>query len=292
MTVNVMLAANMEFDSIDELQHRALALLLSSGLKSSPRGFATSEVIAPNFTLRNPRRRCVTNPARRWSLPLAIGELCWHLSASDDLAFISRYAPRWRDFSDDNSTIAGSCYGKRVFEREGGKPSQWERLIDLLTADPDSRRAILFFRQNASKSLQPKTKDVACATSFQFLIRDGVLHAVVYMRSNDAILGLPYDIFLFTMLQEMLATTLNVKLGYYHHTCGSLHLYDRNVALAERIVSTAERRDLEMPKMQSVSDISRFLEAESAIRLGNPYDLKQISGYWRNLLSVISALFR
>jgi thymidylate synthase len=180
MTASAMFVANnVEFDSIDEIQHQAIDLLLSFGLKASPRGLATREIIGPNFTLRNPRRRCVTNPARRWSFAFAIGELCWHLSASDELAFISRYAPRWRDFSDDNSTIAGSCYGKRIFERRGGKPSQWERLIDLLIADPESRRAILFFERNPTESLKPNRKDVACATSFQCLIRDGRLHVYV-----------------------------------------------------------------------------------------------------------------
>jgi thymidylate synthase len=111
------------------------------------------------------------------------------------------------------------------------------------------------------------------------------------MRSNDVILGLPYDIFLFTMLQEILATTLNIELGCYHHVCGSLHLYDKNIELAKRINANAEGRDLEMPKMQSVSDIHSFLEAESAIRLGKPYNLKQISEYWRNLLFVIERHF-
>jgi thymidylate synthase len=197
---------------------------------------ASSEIIGPTFILRNPRRRYVTNPARRWSFPLAIGELCWHLSASDDLAFISRYAPRWREFSDDNSTIVGSCYGKRIFERKDGKLSQWEQLINLLTVDPQSRRAILLFRETGTESLQPEIRDVACATSFQCLIREGRLHTVVHMRSNDAILGLPYDVFLFIMLQEILSTTLCVELGYYYHTCGHLHLYDRNIALANRIM--------------------------------------------------------
>jgi thymidylate synthase len=284
-------ARNMEFESIDGIQRQALSLLLSSDLKTSPRGLATSEIIGPTFTLRNPRRRCVTNSARRWSFPLAVGELCWHLSASDDLAFISRYAPRWRDFSDDDSTIAGSCYGKRVFERKEGRPSQWERLIDLLRIDPESRRAVLLLRESNFESLQSERKDVACATSFQCLIRNRTLSAVVYMRSNDAILGLPYDVFFFTMLQELLSTILGLELGHYHHMCGSLHLYDRHIELANRILSTEDVQDLQMPKMRSAADIDKFLEAEKAIRLGKVYDLEQISEYWRGLLSAIECYF-
>jgi thymidylate synthase len=289
---NVMrVVKNMEFESIDEIQRQALSLLLSSHSKTSPRGLATSEIIGPTFVLRNPRRRYVTNPARRWSFPLAIGELCWHLSASDDLAFIPKYAPRWREFSDDNVTIAGSCYGKRIFERKDGKLSQWEQLINLLTLDPQSRRAVLFFRETDTEPLDSKGKDVACVTSFQCLIREGILHTVVHMRSNDAILGLPYDIFLFIMLQEIIATTLDVELGYYYHTCGSLHLYDRNIELAKRIMLNTEEYPFEMQRMRSTSDINIFLEAERSIRLGQPRDLKQIPEYWRNMLLVVENYF-
>ena len=44
----------------------------------------------------------------------------------------------------------------------------------------------------------------------QFFVRSGALHAITHMRSNDIILGSPYDIFFFTMLQEMMAVALEV----------------------------------------------------------------------------------
>lgn len=93
------------------------------------------------------------------------------------------------------------------------------------------------------------------------------------------------------MLQEILSTTLGVELGYYYHTCGPLHLYDRNIALANRIMSSTEEDHFEMKKMQSTSDIKSFLAAENSIRLGHPCDLKQISEYWRNLLFVVERYF-
>jgi|HubBroStandDraft_6_1064221.scaffolds.fasta_scaffold36299_3 thymidylate synthase len=275
---------NSEFPSLDGIQRRALELLLSQGSPVSPRGIRTNELLATKFTLRNPRRRCVANATRRWSLAMAIGELCWHLSGSDDLSFIARYAPRWREFSDDDATIAGSCYGKRVFEQRDGEPSQWDRLIDLLRVDPASRRAVLHFEESPIAALRPSLKDVACAITLQFLIRDDAVHAVVYMRSNDVILGLPYDVFLFTMLQEIISTQLGLKLGQYHHFCGSLHLYDRHIDLAERILATEDREWHEMPPMQSVDEINTFVRIEKAIRQGKSYNIEEVSGYWRQLL--------
>src|SRR5206468_2212365 len=85
--------------------------------------------------------------------------------------------------------------------------------------------------------LSVSCRDAACATSLQFLLRDGVLDAVLTMRSNDAVWGMPYDIFLFTFLQELMALELGVGLGAYHHFASSLHIYERHVALARRVLS-------------------------------------------------------
>jgi hypothetical protein len=71
-------------------------------------------------------------------------------------------------------------------------------------------------------------KDIPCTLSIQFFIRDGRLHCVTTMRSNDIWLGLPYDIFCFTCLQRLIAEALKVPTGFYIHQAGSLHLYARN----------------------------------------------------------------
>jgi len=39
----------------------------------------------------------------------------------------------------------------------------------------------------------------------QFMVRRRRLHLLTNMRSNDAFIGLPHDIFAFTMLQEIMA---------------------------------------------------------------------------------------
>jgi hypothetical protein len=54
------------------------------------------------------------------------------------------------------------------------------------------------------------------------------LNLRVLMRSNDAILGLPYDVFAFSQFHCTLARTLSLKIGTYTHETWSLHLYDRD----------------------------------------------------------------
>jgi thymidylate synthase len=275
------------FESLDEVQAWVLSSLLDHGSPVTSRGMPTLELFPVSFTLAHPRRRCITNPERRWNLPLAIGEFCWHATGSNDVRFIEYYAPRWREFT-DGIAILGSCYGHHIFSRKDGQPSQWERLVRLLRAERHSRRAVLQLF-TPEPGLDADTKDAPCTCSVQFMIRDDRLHAIVYMRSNDSIWGLPYDVFLFTMLQELLALELGAELGSYHHLVGSMHLYRRHFELARRIVSSRASYAYEMPPVDALNELPSFLKIESLIRTNIPVsaEIEALHPYWKDLLHVL-----
>jgi thymidylate synthase len=276
------------FESANQVQRWALKNVIERGRESAPRHKPTRELLFASFSLANPRNRCVTIPERRWSLPLAIGEFCWHASGSDTVEFISYYTERWRDFSDDGMRIAGSCYGKKMFASKDGEKSPWSRMIDLLRGDPDTRRAIISFQDSTDTPLH--AKDVACATSMQFLIRDKALHTVVNMRSNDCVWGLPYDLFVFSMFQELMATTLDLGLGQYHHAASSLHIYERHYELAGRVAEAPEQSSEPMPPMIDVSQLRQFLTEEEHVRLGDNHSASgNLNPYWSNLIEVLKA---
>jgi thymidylate synthase len=275
------------FESLDEIQTWVLSSLLQDGSPVISRGMPTLELFPVSFTLTHPRRRCITNPERRWNLPLAIGEFCWHATGSNDLRFIEYYAPRWKEFT-DGIEIIGSCYGHHIFSPKDGQPSQWERLVRLLRAERYSRRAVLQLFE-PDTGLDANTKDAPCTCSIQFLIRDDRLQAIVYMRSNDAIWGLPYDVFLFTMLQELLALELGTDLGSYFHLVGSLHLYKRHFELAERIVASKSSFPYGMPPMREHGQLTSFLALEQKIRVREQIDTEvgKLDPYWDHLLGVL-----
>jgi thymidylate synthase len=276
------------FESVDAVQAWALRTLLERGSEAQPRGLRILELYPAHFELRNPRNRLVVNPRRKWNFALALGEFAWHVSGSNDLEFIEYYAPRWKEFT-DNQTVTGSCYGYRVFSREGAGTNQWERIIEILRTDPESRRAVLLF-QEPPNLIERDAKDVPCATSLQFLIRGNRLHAFTHMRSNDAIWGMPYDIFLFTMFQELMALELNVELGTYSHFATSLHLYERHFALAREVIAE-DASVIGMPPMDGYDQLSAFLMVEQQIRKGRALsdmtEAKKLTPYWYLLLQVL-----
>lgn len=265
------------FESVDTVLAWATRQSLEFGTPVAPRGKPTYELYGVSFGLSNPRSRIPTSKARKWSLPLALGEFCWHFRGSADLETLAYYAPRWRDFSDDGRTVEGSCYGRTAFSSVGGA-SQWEHAKSLLQQDPYTRRALLIFDE--PRVSDSATLDKSCLTSIQFLLRENRLHAVVTMRSNDLYLGVPYDVFNFTMLQELMAVELGVELGTYIHFAGSLHLYERDIQRARQAYLGAKSDPSPMPPMPSIDAVRIFVGAEAAIRENRPVNWEALDPFW------------
>src|SRR5206468_11033985 len=162
-----------------------------------------------------------------------------------------------------------------------------------LRRDPKSRRAVLT-TFDAPSELTPRSKDVACLTSVQFLLRSGKLDCITTMRSNDVIWGLCYDLYLVTMLQELLACELGAQLGAYTHVAGSMHVYDQFVPMAEKIASTRSAIMAEaMPPMVDVTTKQAFLEVEHALRMNLSDCSKKMAAlppYWRALAKPLRQL--
>jgi thymidylate synthase len=123
----------------------------------------------------------------------------------------------------------------------------------------------------------------------QFIYRNDKLDALVFMRSNDIILGLPYDIFVFTMLQEMMAIELGIELGTYHHIVGSLHAYAEDEELCRKLTSSPITNPVAMPPMRDIASVQPFLAYEARIRQGAPLPpCVDLDPYWMDLLRVLS----
>lgn len=268
-------------DSFEEV-HKCLMheLMESPDCESAPRGKPIRELLAASFTLTDPRNRLISSPARAVNYGFAVGELCWYMRGDSDLATMLYYNRRMAQFSDDGVSI-NSAYGARILN--GGavtdaSPSQWALCIEELRRDTDSRRAVMHINQprDLRKAISFGSKDVPCTLSLQVLVRDRRLHMHAVMRSNDVVWGLPYDVFSFTCLQEAFLYQLQEAgvpvddLGSYHHTAGSLHLYDTHYGLAGLV--TKEDWDRPAPmKPVTLEELEEIAtRVEPAVRLADP----------------------
>lgn len=248
---------HISLDSLNEIHTCLMDTLLNDpDYESAPRGKPIKELIGASFTLLNPRNRIIDSPARAVNYGFAVGELCWYLRGDTDLATMQYYNRRMSQFSDDGVTI-NSAYGARMLNEHrlvDIRPSQWSLCVEELRRDPDSRRAVMHINMPSDlrKAVQLGSKDVPCTLSVQLLIRERKLHMHVTMRSNDIVWGLPYDVFSFTFLQEAFMLMLREAgvpvddIGQYHHTVGSLHLYDTHYEMAGLVSKEASPRPAPM----------------------------------------------
>lgn len=274
--------ATVRYSSLNQAYSSLITHVLANGQQASPRGIGTKEILSASFIISDPRSRLLTSSLRKWSLPLALGELCWHLRGRDDTAWLTYYATAWERFTDDGVTVPGSCYGKKLFVEGVSGQNAWDRLKSLLTRDPATRRAAVSFLRDRDDL--ENSRDVSCVNSIQFLLREGKLHFFANMRSNDLYLGLPYDVFLFSFLQEIMSVELGCELGEYHHYASSLHLYHRHLERAKALVGAEPREGGTMKKLESVQQIEFVLAAEESLRAGGHVEHESLDSYTRPLV--------
>ena len=216
----------MRTNSVDYAWQKALSAVILTGLKVAPRGKPTLELMQQTVTI-DMRRPVLLTPARKLNYKFMAAEAYWILSGSDSVSDIAPWNKNISAFSDDGVTFFGA-YGPKIL-------SQLDYVVNRLRVDPDSRQAgLTIWRENP-----PATKDVPCTVAIFANIRDGQLNLSVYMRSSDLWLGLPYDIFNFSMLAHLICANLPGQLegvtispGNLYVTAFSSHLYKENMLAA------------------------------------------------------------
>lgn len=270
-------------DNLDDVLQHFLKKIQNEGQKYCPRGVETKELIGECFELSVPRNRIIQNAKRKMSITFAIGEFLWYLRGNSKLDVISYYNKNYINYSDDGETLYGS-YGERIFNQMN---CQWENIKQKLSSDIFSRQAVLSIYN--SNDLIKVSKDIPCTCLLQFFIRENKLHCITYMRSNDIMWGLPYDVFNFTMLQELLSTQLGIGLGTYKHFIGSLHLYEMHYKLADEILKNPVSKINTMKEMPFTDkkDIENILKVEEQLRKGDQIEKIDLGEYWNDFISVL-----
>lgn len=196
---------------------------------SKPRGMEVREIINGSYTVPIPAY--INLNARGVNIGFMFAEAAWIISGSNRLDELTPYMKGYANFSDDGIFMRGA-YGPKVIDQLG-------YVVDSIEKDNDTRQAVL----NIWRERPGQSKDIPCTLNMQFLLREGKLHAVVNMRSNDVILGVTYDMFTFSMVAYSVvlllrARGIDVDPGSLLVNAGSLHLYEKHYESAKRWVET------------------------------------------------------
>ena len=167
----------------------------------------------------------------------------WYISQSLNINDIPGGPPAvWKAVADKDGFI-NSNYGWCVWSEANG--NQFKRTVLELKSNPESRRAIMIYTRPSmwnEYNLNGRS-DFMCTNAVQYLIRDGSVHAVVQMRSNDAVFGYKNDRAWQQYVLEQVTDALNdwkptqekYKVGNLYWNAGSLHVYARHFHLIDPI---------------------------------------------------------
>ena len=273
--------------TLDDVMRWTYKKILGEGEQISPTKGPAKELTGVVLEISNPLAR-ISRTETRGRPFSCLGELCWYLSKTNKLDFIEYYVRDYRNYADGDEIAGG--YGPRLFSWKN--VNQFGSVVDLLKKKRDSRQAVIQLFD--ALDLVGDYRDVPCTCTLQFMVRKGQLHLLAHMRSNDAFLGLPHDIFCFTMLQEVMAKTLGVQLGTYKHMVGSLHIYDKDEDNARLFLNEGWQPTGNLMKPMPEGDpwpaIVTVLSAERAIRLGGAVDPKfvdTLDGYWADIVRLL-----
>lgn len=254
------------------------ALIESPDLPDRPQGMCR-EIIGATVAITDPSKMLISSPARRFNYRSQISECLWNCAPTDRIHFVERYVSNIRDYianqEEGDRERATWAYGKYISK-------QLIEAAHELTVDPSSRRARVSIQYDGSRGTPP------CLTSLQWFIRDGRLHQVTNMRSNDAWRGFPLDVVQFALMGMMVSSYLGVPFGTYYHQVGSLHLYASDIEEAYAFLKAGQEKGHRLPPVGDKAlitatrgDVLRFVDVvghNSATRTRGPIRLNQVPG--------------
>lgn len=215
-----------------------LCAIQGEGSAVVSRNGGSYEMIGFSEKLPNVNKNFLFNSFRKLDPHYACAELLWYLMMTDDTSFLQLFAPGYKRFTEDGVHAFGA-YGHRWMRNSTTQTGQLIDVIETLKIHPETRQAIMTMWHGtdliSAKLLN--RKDLPCTLTHQFLLRKGYLHLITTMRSNDAWLGLPYDVFCNTQLLKIVADYVGAVPGSYTHQAGSMHLYDKNADAVEEFLA-------------------------------------------------------
>jgi len=197
----------------------------------SPRELTTLDAGYVVLELNDPRYSLPVGTSRKLNINIAAAEAVQLIGGFARPDLLTRASVNFQRYIEEDDGRFHGAYGSRITH-------QVSCAVNKLKRDPSSRQAVVTLWDPWLDN-QPGKKDYPCTVFLQFEVSpyDGRLEMNVVMRSNDAWLGLPYDLFQFAQLQLCVARALDLPPGRYRHTALSMHLYERDMAAAQQVVS-------------------------------------------------------
>ena len=184
-----------------------------------------------------------------------IYELLWFLKGDTNVKYLQEHGVRiWNEWADENGEL-GPVYGSQWRNWNGEGIDQIADVIERLKKTPNDRRMIVS-AWNVGKIAQMHLPP--CHMMFQFYVANNKLSCMLYQRSCDMFLGVPFNIASYALLTMMVAQVCGYEPGEFVHTLGDTHIYHNHF---EQVKEQLTHTPYPLPQMKInplVKDINDF----------------------------------
>ncbi|MGH6787624.1 MAG: thymidylate synthase [Novosphingobium sp.] len=133
------------------------------------------------------------------------------------------YGKQWVDWP------VYSQVGENLYKRDTGI-NQVAQVVESLRTNPGSRRHIV---EGWNVAELDRMALPPCHKTYQFHVADGHLSCLLYQRSCDVALGLPFNLWSAALFTRMLAQQCDLEPGELVWMGGDVHLYRNHAELVE-----------------------------------------------------------
>lgn len=192
-------------------------------------------------------------PGNRKVFPgTAAAEVAWFMAGDKDPTWLRKYCKIWDQFIEDDGTVGGA-YGYRWRHHFGR--DQIALAVKRLREQPSDRQVVISAWDPASDGLGTSTlKNIPCPAFFQLTTVGGFLNLVLYIRSSDMFVGLPYDVMGYAFIMDAFAKELGLQRGLLHVTLAHPHIYDSHWDAAAISLKSLSHAAIQVPGW-SISEI-------------------------------------
>ena len=194
---------------------------------------------------------------KKLHLKYIIHELLWFLAGDTNVRYLQDNGVRiWNEWADPDGSL-GHIYGyqwRSWPDYDGGTIDQISQAVNDIRNNPNSRRIIVSSWNVADL---PNMNLPPCHMLFQFYVADGKLSLLLYQRSADTFLGVPFNIASYALLLQMMAQVTGLEPGEFVHTTADTHIYHNHFDQV-RLQLTREPRPL--PRMVINPDVKSIFD--------------------------------
>ncbi len=173
----------------------------------------------------------------------------------DKIKTDAKFAKEWGELP----KIYGEMWRKWPTRKKGKTIDQLQWAVNELRADPNAHNVIVnswnpeYLYTMADK--EDASRFPICHNMYQLSNRDGKLSLILYQRSCDLFLGVPFNIASYALLAIVLAKILGLEPGEFIHDYGDVHIYENHIV---QFKEQLKRKPRPFPKVKLVGKIKEL----------------------------------